>query len=182
MLANASIQDATTSAGLCRSAIASARIRSLRRLVGAPRLDTRFRGYDTCGMGSDRPLQWKPGPMTASTESRPRTAAPSMVAATRLGWLIVALVALALPVYASGYHLYQFSQVLIYAIALLGLNLLDRLQRPDFARSRRFLRDRRLWRGDPDHQVRLALLGGDPDRERACASSQAFCSAFPRCG
>ena len=62
--------------------------------------------------------------MTASTESRPRTAAPSMVAATRLGWLIVALVALALPVYASGYHLYQFSQVLIYAIALLGLNLL----------------------------------------------------------
>ena len=62
--------------------------------------------------------------MTASAESRPRTAAPSMVAATRLGWLIVALVALALPVYASGYHLYQFSQVLIYAIALLGLNLL----------------------------------------------------------
>ena len=47
-----------------------------------------------------------------------------MVAATRLGWLIVALVALALPVYASGYHLYQFSQVLIYAIALVGLNLL----------------------------------------------------------
>ena len=42
----------------------------------------------------------------------------------------------------------------------------DRLQRPDFARSWRFLRDRRLWRGDPDHQVRLALLGGDPDRER----------------
>ena len=62
--------------------------------------------------------------MTASAQSRPQKIDVSMVAATRLGWLIVALVALALPVYASGYHLYQFSQVLIYAIALLGLNLL----------------------------------------------------------
>jgi branched-chain amino acid transport system permease protein len=62
--------------------------------------------------------------MTATAESRSRSAAPSIVAATRLGWLIVSLVALALPVYASGYHLYQFSQVLIYAIVLLGLNLL----------------------------------------------------------
>jgi branched-chain amino acid transport system permease protein len=42
----------------------------------------------------------------------------------KLGWFIVAAVALALPAFASGYHLYQFSQVLIYAIALLGLNLL----------------------------------------------------------
>jgi branched-chain amino acid transport system permease protein len=35
-----------------------------------------------------------------------------------------AALALGLPFVASGYHLFQFSQVLIYAIALLGLNLL----------------------------------------------------------
>ena len=45
----------------------------------------------------------------------------------RLGRLALGLfcvAALALPFVASGYHLFQFSQVLIYAIALLGLNLL----------------------------------------------------------
>ena len=47
---------------------------------------------------------------------------PSAMA--RLGWLVVIFIAVTLPMYASGYHLYQFSQVLIYAIALLGLNLL----------------------------------------------------------
>jgi branched-chain amino acid transport system permease protein len=61
--------------------------------------------------------------MTAVAASRPASGA-SMVAATRLGWVIVGAVALSLPIFASGYHLYQFSQVLIYAIALLGLNLL----------------------------------------------------------
>ena len=34
------------------------------------------------------------------------------------------IVAVGLPFVASGYHLFQFAQVLIYAIALLGLNLL----------------------------------------------------------
>jgi branched-chain amino acid transport system permease protein len=34
------------------------------------------------------------------------------------------LAALALPFIASGYHMFQYSQVLIYAIALVGLNLL----------------------------------------------------------
>ena len=37
---------------------------------------------------------------------------------------LVCIFALSLPFVASGYHLFQFSQVLIYAIALLGLNLL----------------------------------------------------------
>ncbi len=41
-----------------------------------------------------------------------------------LGWSILGLVAVTLPLYASGYHLFQFSQVLIYAVALVGLNLL----------------------------------------------------------
>ena len=38
--------------------------------------------------------------------------------------LAVAVIALAFPFVASGYHTYQGSQVLILAIALLGLNLL----------------------------------------------------------
>ena len=41
-----------------------------------------------------------------------------------LAFGLFCLVALGLPLVASGYHLFQFSQVLIYAIALLGLNLL----------------------------------------------------------
>ena len=42
----------------------------------------------------------------------------------RLGWTLTLAFAVAAPFFMSGYHLYQFSQVLIYAIALLGLNLL----------------------------------------------------------
>jgi branched-chain amino acid transport system permease protein len=42
----------------------------------------------------------------------------------RLGWAAAVLLALVAPFFLSGYHLYQFAQVLIYAIALLGLNLL----------------------------------------------------------
>src|ERR1700676_3918405 len=42
----------------------------------------------------------------------------------RIALGLFCIAALALPFLASGYHLFQFSQVLIYAIALLGLNLL----------------------------------------------------------
>ncbi len=42
----------------------------------------------------------------------------------RLAWAAAFAFALAAPLFMSGYHLYQFAQVLIYAIALLGLNLL----------------------------------------------------------
>jgi branched-chain amino acid transport system permease protein len=42
----------------------------------------------------------------------------------RIGYALCGLIALALPFAVSGYHLFQFSAVLIYAIALLGLNLL----------------------------------------------------------
>ncbi|HEX9168175.1 MAG TPA: branched-chain amino acid ABC transporter permease [Roseiarcus sp.] len=42
----------------------------------------------------------------------------------RLVTLAVGLIALAFPFFASGYHIYQGAQVLILAIALLGLNLL----------------------------------------------------------
>jgi branched-chain amino acid transport system permease protein len=42
----------------------------------------------------------------------------------RLAFGLFCLITLGLPFVASGYHLFQFSQVLIYAIALIGLNLL----------------------------------------------------------
>jgi branched-chain amino acid transport system permease protein len=42
----------------------------------------------------------------------------------RLAWGAALAFAILAPFWMSGYHLYQFSQVLIYAIALLGLNLL----------------------------------------------------------
>ena len=42
----------------------------------------------------------------------------------RLIWGLLFVFAAAAPLWMSGYHLYQFSQVMIYAIALLGLNLL----------------------------------------------------------
>ena len=44
--------------------------------------------------------------------------------AARLAWALALAFALSAPFWMSGYHLYQFAQVLIYAIALLGLNLL----------------------------------------------------------
>jgi branched-chain amino acid transport system permease protein len=49
-----------------------------------------------------------------------RAARPVGVAAL----LVILAVAAALPVFMSGFRLFQFTQVLIYAIALLGLNLL----------------------------------------------------------
>ncbi|WP_210254828.1 branched-chain amino acid ABC transporter permease [Methylocapsa sp. S129] len=42
----------------------------------------------------------------------------------RLAMGVFCIFALGLPFVASGYHLFQFAQVLIYAIALLGLNIL----------------------------------------------------------
>ena len=42
----------------------------------------------------------------------------------RLGWIVLAVPALCAPFVADGYHLYQLTQVLITAIALVGLNLL----------------------------------------------------------
>jgi branched-chain amino acid transport system permease protein len=42
----------------------------------------------------------------------------------RLAWAAALAFAVSAPFWMSGYHLYQFSQVLIYAVALVGLNLL----------------------------------------------------------
>jgi len=49
---------------------------------------------------------------------------PVRLAPIHIAWALALLFAISAPFWMSGYHLYQFSQVLIYAIALLGLNLL----------------------------------------------------------
>ena len=55
----------------------------------------------------------------------PRRGPPRRARSLRLGAVLVVIVlAAALPLFVSGFRLFQFTQVLIYAIALLGLNLL----------------------------------------------------------
>jgi branched-chain amino acid transport system permease protein len=61
----------------------------------------------------------------ARAAGSPAGVANSQSRGLRLGAIVLAfLVVVALPFLASGYHTSQFSQVVIYAIALLGLNLL----------------------------------------------------------
>ena len=55
----------------------------------------------------------------AAAPPRARTVAWALV-----GWLALLGVAAALPFWLSGFRLFQFTQVFVYAIALLGLNLL----------------------------------------------------------
>jgi branched-chain amino acid transport system permease protein len=62
--------------------------------------------------------------VSLSRSSEGASAAALWTTISRLGWIALAVIVLALPIFASGYHLYQFSQVLIYAIVLCGLNLL----------------------------------------------------------
>lgn len=59
----------------------------------------------------------------AEAVATPRTSAPGQ-ALRVTALVVVVVVAAALPLFVSGFRLFQFSQVLIYAIALLGLNLL----------------------------------------------------------
>jgi len=67
--------------------------------------------------------------MTTVSETQPPTAArlvAGLPLATwrRIGAAAAAALALALPFVASSYHTFQFTQVIVYAIALMGLNLL----------------------------------------------------------
>src|SRR5262249_27478023 len=87
------------------------------------------RPYD----GSPRVGMASPGNGTATEAAEARaSAAPAFPAAAQpgsgrlrlVGPLVVLAVALVLPEFVSGFRLVQFTQVLIYAIALLGLNLL----------------------------------------------------------
>jgi len=66
--------------------------------------------------------------MTSVSETanrvQPRVAGLSPAAWRRLGIGAALVLAFAIPFLVSGYHTFQFTQVLVYAIALLGLNLL----------------------------------------------------------
>ena len=74
-------------------------------------------------MAADSGAAAKAAESGASVAAAPRTAAAAR--SLRLGAVLVVIVlAAALPLFVSGFRLFQFTQVLIYAIALLGLNLL----------------------------------------------------------
>ncbi len=70
-----------------------------------------------------------PGATAKAAESRADAPAAPQATAPRqtlrlTAVLVVLAIAAALPLFVSGFRLFQFTQVLIYAIALLGLNLL----------------------------------------------------------
>ena len=79
---------------------------------------------------------------------------------------------------ASGYHLYQGAPGADPRHRASGPQSSDRFQRPDLARPRRFLRHRRLWDGDPDHEIRSAVLGGIPLASVVCFVA-GFLFGFP---
>lgn len=56
--------------------------------------------------------------------ARAAAPAPAVRTADLIAVLVVLAVAIALPFFLSGFRVFQFTQVLIYAIALLGLNML----------------------------------------------------------
>ena len=95
-------------------------------------------------------------PRTSSR--RDRLASPSRLACSR--WRC------ALPFFLGNYRVFQLTLVAGLRDRAARPEHADRLQRPDLARPRRLLRDRRLHRGDPDGQARHAVLGDDPDRRR----------------
>ncbi len=80
--------------------------------------------------------------------------------------LAIAVVALAFPFVASGYHIYQGSQVLILAIALLGLNLLTGFNGQISLGHGAFFAIGGYGDGDPDHEVWPAVLGCHSAGER----------------
>ena len=73
--------------------------------------------------------------------------------------------------------------MLIYAIALLGLNLLTGFNGQLSLGHGAFFARRRIWRGDPDRQVwRAVLLRRFRLRALVCFVAGASCSASRRCG
>ena len=89
-----------------------------------------------------------------------------------IGSVLLVVALLVLPFLVKNYRVFQFNLVLVYAIAMLGPEHPDRLQRPDLARPRRLLRLRRLHRGDPDGRCTTCPTG------RRCRAAFVFCFVF----
>ncbi len=87
-----------------------------------------------------------------------------------------------LPFFLSNYHVFQLTLVLVYAIALLGLNMLTGYNGQISLGHGAFYAIGAYVAAILMDQVRRALLGDDPGRRRASASSPASCSACRRCG
>ncbi len=84
----------------------------------------------------------------------------------RLALAIALALAVAAPFLASNYHVFQFTAGAGLRDRAPRAQHADRLQRPDLARPRRLLCDRRLCGGDPVEHVRRALLGDHAGRRR----------------
>ena len=85
-------------------------------------------------------------------------AAPLSRRANLLCAAAIGAVGLAIPFFVGDYRLLELSSVLVNAIAVLGLILLDRVQRPGLARPWRLLCAGCLHRGDPNEFRRSTLL------------------------
>ncbi len=72
----------------------------------------------------------------------------------------VAVIALLLPFVVENFLIFQLTLAMIYAIAILGLNLLTGFNGQFSLGHSRLLRDRRLYRGDPDETVSTSPITG----------------------
>ena len=91
-------------------------------------------------------------------------------------WLAAALLPILL---FSNYHLFQLTMVVVYAIAILGLDRAHRIQRPDIPRSRCVLCDRRLCHCGADVLSTTGRIGRHCRRRRSFARRFGFLIGLP---
>ncbi len=87
-----------------------------------------------------------------------------------------------LPFVVKNFFVFQLTLAMVYAIAILGLNLLTGFNGQFSLGHSRLLRDRRLYRRDHDGPVGRRLLLDACRPPALPASSSASCSACRRCG
>jgi hypothetical protein len=102
---------------------------------------------------------------------QPRSTSSPWVPGSGLVALAAAL--LVLPFLVKNYRVFQFNLVLVYAIAVLGLNILTGFNGQISLGPWRVLRHRRLCRRHPDGPRRPALLGHAAASPVRCASCSA---------
>ena len=117
------------------------------------------------------------------TEAPAVEAVPKRAMTLGLGTSLVVLAALVIaPLFVKNFIIFQMTMLLIYALAVLALNILTGGKRPVLARPERVLRGRRLYVGDPDGTCRHELRADAADRGRRLLCASDSCSASRRCG
>ena len=86
------------------------------------------------------------------------------------------------PFMFGSFRVGQFTQVLAYAVAMLGLNLLVGYSGQISLGQGAFFAHRRLHRGDPDRRPRLAAPADRAGRRRVRLAWPGCSSACRRCG